>query len=227
MIIALDGPSASGKSTTAAAVARALGFAHLDSGALYRGVTLVALQELGGPIRALGPDEAARVLGAAERQGLALIPTGAAFSVSLGGRLVDRAIRQADVTASVSAVSAAPLVRDWINARLRAVAASGPSLVVDGRDIGTVVFPEADLKVFLVALPETRARRRLLQRGEALDPGRIREEADILAARDEADRNRAVAPLRAAPDAHLLDGTHLSFEAQVQAILALARGRRP
>jgi cytidylate kinase len=141
--------------------------------------------------------------------------------------LVDRAIRQADVTASVSAVSAAPLVRDWINARLRAVAASGPSLVVDGRDIGTVVFPEADLKVFLVALPETRARRRLLQRGEALDPGRIREEADILAARDEADRNRAVAPLRAAPDAHLLDGTHLSFEAQVQAILALARGRRP
>jgi len=225
MIVAIDGPSASGKSSTARAVAQALGYAHLDSGALYRGITLVALQELGGIITGLSAESPQRIVAAAERHGLALSAKGADFSVRLRGEPVDDLIRGADVTAAVSAVSAAPVVRNWVNQRLRAQAGSGRSLVVEGRDIGTVVFPHADLKVFLTASPETRARRRLLQRGDPVDPDRLREEAAALVTRDEADRQRLVAPFRMAPDAVLLDGSDLSLEDQVRRIVDLARAR--
>jgi cytidylate kinase len=226
-VIAIDGPSASGKSSTARAVAEALGFAHLDSGSLYRGVTLVGLRELArqglagkDPACDLAPET---LLRAAEDRGLMLQPDGAGFTSYLEGEPVDDALRGAEVTARVSAVSAIPVVREWINARLRAMVRAGQNVVVDGRDIGTVVFPEADLKIFLTASPEARAGRRISQRGHAVQPEGLDAEAAALAARDHADSTRAVAPLRPSEDAVHLDTTSMGFTEQVQFIVERAR----
>ncbi len=219
-IVAIDGPSASGKSSTAAAVARALGFAHLDSGALYRGLTLVALSEgLEGRL------DAGAILAAAESRGLRLRAEGGGFVPMLDGESAAAAIRSAEVTAAVSAVSALPELRAWVNARLQALAGAGHAVVVDGRDIGSVVFPAAPVKVFLTATPVTRARRRLSQRGERVDDATVDQEALALAGRDRADASRAVAPLRRAEDAVEVDGTRLSFEEQVDLIVGLAKRR--
>jgi cytidylate kinase len=230
-VIAIDGPAASGKSSTARAVAEALGFQHLDSGALYRGVTLVALREAADrgagtadPLQVIDPET---ILRAAEDWGLRLLPDGHGFSAYLQGEPVDTAIRAPDVTAHVSAVSALPVIREWVNIHLRATVRAGMDVVVDGRDIGTVVFPDAVLKIFLTASPETRAGRRLVQRGSPTDPGTVAEEATLLAARDRADSTRAVAPLRRADDAIDLDTTNLSFAEQVARIVSLARTRLP
>lgn len=222
-IIAIDGPSASGKSSTAAAVAGALGFAHLDSGALYRGVTLVGIRHCG--VVPGGPLNTNALLLEAERRGLALHFDGTGYAVYLNGEPADAAIRTAEVTALVSAVSALPEVREWVNERLRGLPRAGQSVVVDGRDIGTIVFPDAEVKVFLTASPRTRASRRLAQRGEAGDPARIERETAMLAARDAADSTRVVAPLRMASDAVALDGTELRFDEQVARIVQLARQR--
>ena len=222
-VIAIDGPAASGKSSTAQAVARALGFAHLDSGALYRGVTLVAIRECGAVSG--GHLDSQAILRAAERRGLTLQFDGSGFAVYLDGEPVDADIRTPEVTALVSPISALPEVREWVNQRLRMLARGGLSLVVDGRDIGTVVFPDAGLKVFLTASPRTRAARRLTQRGLAAPPEQLERETAALSARDEADSRRAVAPLRMAEDALPLDGTDLTFDQQVARIVALARER--
>jgi len=226
-VIAIDGPSAAGKSTTARAVAEALGFAHLDSGSLYRGVTLVAIREAArreregeDPLAVVGPEA---ILRAAEDRGLMLQPDGAGFAAYLEGEPVDAEIRGPDVTARVSAVSAVPVIREWINSRLRAMVRAGRDVVVDGRDIGTVVFPDAELKIFLTATPEARAGRRINQRGNLVDPGGLEAEAAALAARDQADSSRAVAPLKAAPDAVPLDTTAMAFPDQVRFIVELAR----
>jgi cytidylate kinase len=226
-VVAIDGPSASGKSSTARAVAEALGFAHLDSGALYRGVTLVALRESArrgraheDPLEVLDPET---VLRAAEDRGLMLQPDGAGFAAYLEGEPVDTEIRGGRVTSCVSAVSAVPVIREWINTRLRAMVRAGRDVVVDGRDIGTVVFPDADLKIFLTASPEARAGRRINQRGQDADPAQLEAEAAALAARDRADSSRQVAPLKASPDAVPLDTTTMSFEDQVRFIVELAR----
>ncbi len=222
-VIAIDGPAASGKSSTAAAVARALAFAHLDSGALYRGVTLVAIREHGaGPAT---PLDANAILRAAERRGLALHFDGTGYAVYLKGRPADAEIRSPEVTALVSRVSALPEVREWVNERLRSLARAGVSVVVDGRDIGTVVFPDATLKIFLTASARTRASRRLEQRGEPVNPAVLDRETARLGARDAADSRRPVAPLKMAPDAVPLDGTSLTFPEQVDRIVALARER--
>lgn len=229
-VIAIDGPSASGKSSTARAVAEALGFAHLDSGALYRGVTLVALREaaartIADPL-ALEPEV---ILRAAEDRGLMLYPDGDGFAAYLEGEPVDAALRGADVTRHVSAVSAMPVVREWVNTHLRQLVRAGRDVVVDGRDIGTVVFPDADLKIFLTAAPATRAGRRLSQRGQRAMPEELDRETELLASRDRADSMRAVAPLRRADDAVDLDTTGMSFEDGVAWILGRARdvlGRR-
>ncbi len=226
-VIAIDGPSASGKSSTARAVAEELGFAHLDSGALYRGVTLVALRAAArrgraheAPLAVLEPET---ILRAAEDRGLMLQPDGAGFAAYLEGEPVGAEIRGARVTGCVSAVSAVPVIREWINSRLRAMVRAGRDVVVDGRDIGTVVFPDADLKVFLTASPAARAGRRINQRGMEVDPARLEAEAAALAARDHADSSRVVAPLRPADDAVLLDTTTMGFAEQVRRIVALAR----
>jgi cytidylate kinase len=117
------------------------------------------------------------------------------------------------------------VVREWVNARLRDLARAGVGVVVDGRDIGTVVFPDADLKVFLTASPDARARRRLEQRGARVDPAELARESDRLAARDRADSSRAVAPLRQADDATELDSTHLTLAQQVSQIVEWASRR--
>ena len=225
-VIAIDGPSASGKSSTARAVAESLGFAHLDSGSLYRGVTLVALREgvrrglTGEAIGGLDPET---VLRAAEDRGLMLQSDGTGYAAYLDGEPVEEALRSTEVTACVSAIAAIPVVREWVNSRLRAMVRAGQDVVVDGRDIGTVVFPDADLKIFLTASAEARAGRRISQRGRAVRPADLDAEAQALAARDHADSTREVAPLRAAPDAVHLDTTTLDFAEQVRFIVDRAR----
>lgn len=224
-VIAIDGPSASGKSSTAAAVARALGVPHLDSGALYRGLTLVALDAA----RALGVTRAevppAEILAASERRRLELRLERGSFAVRLDGVDAEARIRTPEVTGAVSPVSAIPTLRDWVDLRLRQAAADAGGVVVDGRDIGTVVFPGAKLKVFLTASADARARRRSAQWGRAADETAVARESAELEARDRADSTRAVAPLRQAADALPLDTTGLGFEEQVAWIVARARER--
>ena len=226
-VIAIDGPSAAGKSSTAHAVAQRLGFAHLDSGSIYRGVTLVGLRETGrrgfAPGNPLDVLDAETLLRAAEDRGLMLQPDGSGFATYLEGEPADAAIRAAEVTARVSAVSAEPVVREWVNTHLRALVRAGRDVVVDGRDIGTVVFPDAPLKIFLTASAEARASRRISQRGAGIDAAALVREAAALAARDHADSTRDVAPLRRAADAVDLDTTQLGFPEQVERIVMLAR----
>lgn len=216
-VIAIDGPAASGKSSTAMAVANELSALHLDSGSLYRALTRVALDG--------GGFEPVSLIDAAERRGLRLRLVGSEIVPHLDGEPAEDRIRTAEVTAHVSAVSALPPLRDWVNAQLRAAATPDLLVVLDGRDIGTVVFPDALLKIFLTATPEARARRRLIQRGEGVREEAVTNEAALLAARDQADASRAVAPLRQAPDAIVVDTTGLSFRGQVEAIVRYARAR--
>jgi cytidylate kinase len=230
-VVAIDGPAASGKSSTGALVARRLGWAHLDSGALYRALTLAALDNLGEGTREKDAWPAQRIVALAERLPVRLVLVGDVFRPEVAGVDVEEAIRSERVTRHVSAVAAIPEVRAWVNARQREAAAAHPSgVVVDGRDIGTVVFPDAPLKVFLTATPDERARRRLAQRGgrgRAVDADAVRRESRALAARDDADATRPVAPLKPAADAVLLDSTALTLEEQVARVVELARRRLP
>ncbi len=216
-VIAIDGPAGSGKSTTARAVAQKMGLSHLDSGALYRAVTLAALDndlDLSGQ----------KIVGLARSLPVCIRLADSGFLPEVAGVDVSREIRSDRVTAKVSPVSALPEVREWVNAELHAAAATHPrGTVLDGRDIGTVVFPDAAVKVFLVADPEVRARRRLLQVGRAVDEVSIKEETASLNKRDKADSTRAVAPLTAADDAIMVDTTNLAFDEQVDQIVNLAK----
>ena len=222
-VIAIDGPAASGKSSTAGLVAQRLGWAHLDSGALYRALTLAALDNLGEGW------PAQRVVDLAERLPVRLVLAADRFRPEVAGADVEEAIRGERVTRSVSTVAALPEVRTWVNTqqRLAVEACGGGGVVVDGRDIGTIVFPDAPLKIFLTATPDERARRRLSQRGDAVDVELVRRESEALATRDAADSNRQVAPLRPAADAVLLDTTALTLEQQVTRVVELARGVFP
>lgn len=220
-VIAIDGPAASGKSSTAAAVARTLGWAHLDSGALYRALTLAALDHLG---QGWGTQQ---LIGLAEQLPVRLVLVDRTFRPEVAGVDVAEAIRSERVTARVSEVAALPEVRRWVNVRQRDAAAHSDGVVVDGRDIGSVVFPDAPLKIFLTASPTERARRRLAQRGGRVNPEELEREAQTLAARDHADSTRSVAPLRPATDAVMLDTTQLSLDEQVARVVAMAQARLP
>lgn len=230
-VIAIDGPAASGKSSTAGLVARRLGWAHLDSGALYRALTLAALDNIGEGGRGTGEGwSAQRIVALAEGLPVRLVLVGDEFRPEVAGVDVEEAIRGERVTRHVSAVAAIPEVRSWVNAQQRRAAAEHPGgggVVVDGRDIGTVVFPEAPLKIFLTATADERARRRLSQRGQPLEGDVVRRESRALSARDEADSTRPVAPLKPADDAVLLDSTALTLEQQVTRVVELARARFP
>src|SRR5207247_10430865 len=225
-VVAVDGPAASGKSSTAQAVARRLGWAHLDSGALYRAMTRAVLDKLGnneegakGKGGGWGPQ---RIIALTEDLPVRLVLAGAVFRPEVAGVDVAEAIRSERVARRVSEIAAIPEVRHWVNVRQREAALDHPQgVVVDGRDIGTVVFPDAPLKIFLTASPGERARRRLAQRGDSVDPGQLRRETEALAARDRAGSTRPVAPLRPAADAILLDTTTLALEEQVQRVVAL------
>lgn len=217
MVIAIDGPSASGKSSTAAAVARAIGALHLDSGALYRALTAVA--------RDLPERTGEAVVRVAEARDLVLREVGGELVPFLDGRDAEPLLRTPEVTALVSEVSAMAAVRDWVNARLRAAVRTDRPVVLDGRDIGTVVFPRAPVKIFLTATPEARARRRLIQQGQDPDPGKVARESAKLAERDRLDSSRDIAPLTPASDAVLLETTQLGFDEQIGRIVRLIRER--
>lgn len=219
-VIAIDGPAGSGKSTTARAVAQALGFAHLDSGALYRAVTWLGL-------RMRSEFTGRQLAELAREQHLGLVRDDGSFVPVLGKEPIGEVLRSPEVTRRVSAVAALPEVRDWVNRQLREAAAGAGGVVSDGRDIGTVVFPEARLKVFLTASPEERARRRFRETGEAENARALRRMVEDLEARDRADSERAVAPLRPAEGAVRLDTGGLRFEEQVGRIVVLARKAFP
>lgn len=209
MIIAIDGPAASGKGTIARQLASVYGLHHLDTGILYRAVAKAVL-DAGRP-----PDDATQAIAAA---------------ITLDPATFDESVLKAQkITEAASVVAAIPEVRQALMNYQREFATRPPGAVLDGRDIGTVVAPGADVKLFVVASPEVRAARRvreLAARGEPAD------EKDVLAdllRRDERDSRRTAAPLKAAPDAHLLDTTHLSidaaFRAAVDIIEAVRTGR--
>jgi cytidylate kinase len=212
IVIAIDGPAASGKSSTAHWVAERLGFRHVDSGALYRAATAARLRRGDAPE---GWTEAS-LLEAARDVGLR---AGAgAFVPLVAGEPAEAEIRGSAVTHSVSRVARMPGVRDWVNARVRECA-KRYDVVVDGRDIGTAVFPDATLKIFLVADPWERARRRLTQRLERRPTDEeIAEETDRLVQRDAKDATQTVQ----AKDAVLIDTTYLTQAEQVERIVALA-----
>ena len=214
VVVAIDGPAASGKSSTAQWVAEKLGFRHVDSGSLYRAVTAARLRAGGSPDEWSEPS----VLAVARR--VSLRPTERGFTPLIDGETADGEIRGGEVTREVSRTARMPGVRDWVNAEVRR-AAEGSDVVVDGRDIGTVVFPDAQLKIFLVADPWERAKRRLVQRlSRRPTDAEIAEETERLVQRDSRDSTQTVQ----ARDAVLIDTTYLTQADQVERIVALARG---
>ena len=224
LIVALDGPASSGKSSVGAAAARALGYRFCDTGLLYRAATWLALRR---GVQADG--DAASLVALVPEIELVSDASGRLAHVTVDGADVTDQVHTPAVDESVSAISSVPQLRAALLDRQRALAAEPGGIVMAGRDIGTVVLPDADLKVFLDASAEERARRRSLERG--LDPGGPdgREILDQLRRRDDLDRNRPVAPLRPAIDAvHIVtDGN--AFEdtvAQVVAAIRAAEQRR-
>lgn len=219
-IVTLDGPAGSGKSTTAREVARRLGFRHLDSGALYRALTVALLESA-------IPRDRWESLTVADLQalGVRVDAAGEELEVRLGQRTLGRELRTPEVTELVSPLAKLASVRGALLGLQREAGRRG-RLVADGRDMGTVVFPDAEVKVFLVAELRERARRRLLERGEgAPSAAEVDGEAARIAERDERDSRREISPLRRPHDAVDLDTTHLSFEEQVERIVALVRQR--
>ncbi len=213
VIVAIDGPAASGKSSTAQWVAEQLGFRHVDSGSLYRAAT--AARMAAAAVDAEWTEDS--VLDAARR--VRIVARGTSFVPLIDGEPAEERIRSGDVTHRVSTVAQMSRVRDWVNAQVR-LAAAESNVVVDGRDIGTVVFPEATLKIFLVADPWERASRRLLQRlGRRPTDEEIAEETDRLVQRDARDATQTAQ----AKDAILIDTTYLTQADQVERIVALAR----
>jgi cytidylate kinase len=213
IVIAIDGPAASGKSSTAQWVAKRLSFNHVDSGALYRAITAAAVRRSPDAMRW----DDRFVLQATGSIGLE--PDGHSFAPTIDGKRVDEEIRGANVTRHVSLVARMQPVRAWVNEQVRAAAANF-DIVVDGRDMGTAVFPNAQLKVFLVADPWERARRRLLQSlGRSPTDDEIADETQRLVHRDAGDATQTVQ----AADAILIDTTYLTQEEQVERIVALAR----
>jgi cytidylate kinase len=211
--IAIDGPAASGKSSTAKAVARELHFHHVDSGALYRAATAARAR--------IDTDSdnwtEESVLDAART--ISLAPTETGLTPLLDGADAEAEMRGETVTSRVSLVARMPAVRDWVNAQVRK-ANESYDVVVDGRDIGTVVFPDAALKIFLVAEPGERARRRLLERlNRVPTDDEIAEETGKIVLRDDMDAAQSVR----APDAHVIDTTHMSQAEQIARIVEMAR----
>ena len=211
-VITLDGPTASGKGTVALRVAQALGWEVLDSGALYRLTALAAM-------RAGVALDNAKALGRVARE---LDVVFGAQGAALGGEVVEDAIRQEAMSVNASRVAALPEVRAGLLARQHAFRVA-PGLVADGRDMGTVVFPDAPLKIFLVANVQARAQRRCKQLNEKGIPATLADLLCELEARDRRDTQREHAPLAAAADAHTLDCSALSVEQTTDVILALWR----
>ncbi|HEX7139431.1 MAG TPA: (d)CMP kinase [Vicinamibacterales bacterium] len=213
MIIAIDGPSGAGKGTVARAVAASLGFRHVDSGAMYRAVGWKAVRD-GVP---LGDEQA--VAGVA---GTAVIDVGPDH-VTIDGVDVTREIRTPDIDRAAASVARLPAVRAVLVRQQRQMGVDR-AIVMEGRDIGTVVFPQADVKIYLDAAPEERARRRANDPAHT-GPAAVSEVATLLTERDRIDTTRTASPLYAAPDAIIVDTTGLAIEAVVDRVLSIVRRR--
>ena len=209
-VIAIDGPAASGKSSTAQMVAEKLDYLHVDSGSLYRAATAAILRREKDP----ASWSEASVLDAARDVELRVART--SFYPAIDGRAIEDEIRGADVTRTVSRVAQMPRVREWVNEKVRAAAVSR-NVVVDGRDMGTVVFPKADLKIFLVADSRERAARRLRQRGTPTSQHLLDDETIRINERDARDARQTVP----AADAVVIDTTSLTQGEQVEQIVTL------
>jgi cytidylate kinase len=213
--VTLDGPSGTGKSSVARAVATRLGAAYLDTGAMYRAATVAVLDS------GADPEDAEAVAAVVARARIEVGTAADTELVEVDGVDVAVRIRGAEVTRAVSAVSAVPAVRRRLVDQQRALVAAADAVVVEGRDIGTVVLPDATLKVYLTAAPEARAERRAAQLG-ITDTAGIRELAADLRRRDEYDSSREDSPLRPAADAVVVDSTHLDREGVVDRVVELA-----
>ena len=211
LVIAIDGPSGAGKGTIAHAVAAALDYRHLDSGAMYRAVGWKAL-EAGVPL-----DQEDAVATLAERSRITVAPT----AVTIDGTDVTRAIRTPEIDRAAAAVARLPGVRAVL-VKLQRQMGQGGGIVMEGRDIGTVVFPEADVKIYLDAAPEERARRRATDPAHG-GPVAVADVATALTDRDELDRTRPHSPLYAAPDAVVVDTTGKSVEQVVKDVMTVIR----
>jgi len=219
-VIAIDGPAGAGKSTMAAYLARRFGFLNLETGAMYRALALKAIDH------DLGFEDEAALVELAHDTKISLQPQLEGNRVLLDGVDVSRRVREGDVTAAASRVSVHPRLRIWMVDQQRALGAAG-GVVMEGRDIGTVVFPDAEVKIFLDAAPEVRGNRRYKQTGpgDAGEPAKVTEQALIeeLKERDARDRNRAESPLRPAEDAVILDSTALTLEEVLEAAEKIVR----
>ncbi len=204
-VIAIDGPAGAGKSTMAAHLARRFGFLNLETGAMYRALALKAIEH------DVGFEDEAALLRLAAKTRIALQPQVEGNVVVLDGVDVSRRVREGDVTSAASQVSVHPQLRVWMVEQQRLLGAAG-GVVMEGRDIGTVVFPDAEVKIFLDAAPEVRGSRRYKQGGPV--QAAVTEQAMIaeLKERDARDRSRAESPLRAAEDAVVLDSTGMTLE---------------
>ncbi len=224
LVVAIDGPAGSGKSSVSRAVATQLGIGYLDTGAMYRAATWWVLHENVDPT---DPAAVARAVSGVEMR-IGTDPEQAL--VEIGEADVTTAIREPLVTANVSAVSAVPAVRTEMVTRQRAVAADCAAerggVIVEGRDIGTTVLPDSPLKIFLTADMEARAARRHLEdRGASRGPVELDRTLAALKARDRADSDRKESPLRRAADAVVVDATNLDLEQVIEVVLALIRER--
>lgn len=216
VVVAIDGPAGAGKSTIARAVAGRLGYVYIDSGAMYRAVALWALRN------GIAPDDSHKLDELARHARIEF--AAGALTVLLNGEDVSLAIREPEVSDAASKVSALPGVRRAMVDAQREMAA-GTSVVMEGRDIGTVVFPDATIKIFLDANPEVRAERRAEElRGKGMDVG-AQSVAQEMADRDRRDRTRTESPLVQAPDAIYVDTTGLSIKDVEEAVLRIIRGR--
>ncbi len=216
IIIAVDGYSSTGKSTFAKLVAKKFSFQYLDSGAMYRGVTLYA-QEAG----LISPEN---VISDSLRDALETLDLH--FGVGgtyIGERCIEKEIRTMKVSSQVSPIATVPYVREYVDGRLHSFASEG-RVVMDGRDIGTVVLPDADVKIFLCADVETRARRRCLELEQRGTPKPFDEVLHEMEQRDYNDTHRAAAPLRPADDAIMIDNTDMDFAASLELLLDVIRG---
>ena len=217
IVVAIDGPAGAGKSTIAKLVAERLGYAYIDTGAMYRSVAWRFLQT-GQPF-----DEAF-ISNLANTMVIQFKPEAKVNRVFVDGQEVTDAIRSTEVTANVSRVAAIGAVREAMVAQQRRMGDAG-GVLMDGRDIGTVVFPNAQLKIFLTASVEERAQRRykeLLAKGEQVDLAQLQQD---IASRDKQDSERAIAPLRQADDALLLDTSHMNIEQVTEKIMQLVEER--